>query len=114
MAKVHVKVDDLVYVRCGKDKASTGKVLRVIPSENRVVVEGVNIVSKHQKAQGMNKQAGIVQFEAPISASNVMLVCPSCNRPTKVAHVVDENGRKIRKCKACGAEISEIKAAKKA
>ena len=107
MSKVHVKVDDLVYIRTGKDRARTGKVLRVLPAQNRVVVEGVNVVTKHQKAQGQ-QAAGIVTFEAPISASNVMLVCPSCQRPTKVARRIDGEGRKVRACKACDAEISEI------
>ncbi|MDI9469484.1 MAG: 50S ribosomal protein L24 [Bacillota bacterium] len=108
MAKVHVKTGDQVYVLRGKDKARTGRVLRVLPASNRVVVEGVNIVTKHAKPRSQSQQGGIMTFEAPIAAANVMLVCPSCQRPSKVARRFNDEGVKVRVCKACDAEISEI------
>lgn len=104
--KVHVKLDDEVYVLTGKDAGKTGKVLSVNPKSGRVVVEGVNIITKHQKANMQLNTGGIVHKEAAIDASNVMLVCPSCKRPSKTGTKFLDNGDKVRFCKACGAEIS--------
>lgn len=112
MSKVHVKVDDTVYVRSGKDRAKVGKVLRVLPEAGRVVVENVNIVHKHQKPDGKANAGGIVEREAPIAAANVMLVCDACKRPSKIGRRVKDNGDKIRFCKACNAEIDVISKAK--
>lgn len=105
MAKVHVKKGDLVYVLTGKDRAKTGKVLSVDSKNNRVVVEGVNLVSKHRKPTAAIPQGGIEVREAPIHASNVMLVCDKTKRPTKVAHKILENGDKVRVSKASGEVI---------
>lgn len=112
MSKVHVKVNDTVYVRTGKDRAHTGKVLRVIPETSRVVVEGANVVQKHKKPTQANQQGGIIEQEAPIAAANVMLVCEKCKRPSKIGKKVLENGSKIRVCKACGAEIDTVSSKK--
>lgn len=114
MSKVHVKVDDTVYVRTGKDKAKVGKVLRVLTEKNRVIVEGVNIVQKHQKPDGRANVGGIVEMEASIAAANVMVVCDACKRPTKVGRKINAAGDKVRYCKSCDAEIDVIKKAKKA
>jgi len=114
MSKVHVKKDDTVYVRTGKDKAKVGKVLRVLPATDRVIVEGVNMVHKHQKPDGRMNAGGIIEREAPIAAANVMLVCESCKRPTKVGRRFNEDGAKVRYCKHCNAEIDVISRAKKA
>lgn len=105
MAKVHVKKDDLVYVLSGKDRSKTGKVLVVDAKKNRVVVEGVNMISKHRKPSAKQPQGGIDHREGTIDASNVMVVCDKCKKPTKVAHKVQENGDKIRVCKSCGEAI---------
>lgn len=107
MAKVHVKRNDLVYVLTGKDRAKTGKVLSVDASKNRVVVEGVNLVTKHRKPSAKNPNGGIEQFEAPIDASNVMLVCPKTKRPTKVAIRINEDGSKSRIAKCSGEVLPE-------
>lgn len=107
MAKVHVKKDDLVYVLSGKDRAKTGKVLSVDAQKNRVVVEGVNLVTKHKKPSARNQQGGIEHFEAAIDASNVMLVCPKTGRPTKVAVKINEDGSKSRIAKCSGEVIPE-------
>ena len=114
MAKVHVKVNDTVYVRTGKDKAMVGKVLQVLPDTNRVVVEGVNIVHKHQKPSGALNTGGIIEREAPISAANVMLVCPKCQRPSKTGRRFNVEGEKVRYCKACNAELDVVSSRKKA
>ncbi|SEG07109.1 LSU ribosomal protein L24P [Caloramator fervidus] len=101
MPKVHVKRGDTVLVITGKDKGKTGEVLKVFPQKNRVIVKGVNIVTKHVKPSMANRQGGIIKQEAPIHASNVMLYCTKCNKPTRIAHKFLEDGSKVRVCKHC-------------
>ncbi len=101
-----IKRDDFVLVISGKDRGKRGKVIRVIPKESRVVVEGVNIVKKHQKPTP-TRPGGIVEMPAPIHISNVMLVCPRCNRPTRVGFTFLEDGRKVRVCKKCKENIDK-------
>jgi large subunit ribosomal protein L24 len=103
-----IKKGDTVEVIAGKDKGVRGAVLRVIPKENRVVVERVNVVKKHQspvRAGRGQVQPGIIEFEAPIHLSNVMLVCTQCNERTRVGYRVTEDGMKVRVCRKCGADI---------
>ncbi|BAT72211.1 large subunit ribosomal protein L24 [Thermosulfidibacter takaii ABI70S6] len=95
-----IKREDFVVVIAGKDKGKKGKVLRVIPKRQRVVVEGVNIVKKHQKPTATTA-GGIIEKEAPIHVSNVMLVCPKCGKATRVGFAFLEDGTKVRKCKKC-------------
>ncbi len=102
---MHVKKGDTVMVTTGKDAGKKGKILRVLPRENRVVVEGVNKVKKHQKPSRSLPQGGILKIEAPLNASNVMLVCNRCNTPTRVGKKVMENNDKVRTCKKCGETI---------
>jgi len=103
MAKI--RTGDMVQVIAGKNRGMTGKVRRVIPRESRVIVEGVNIVKRHVRARPGVRQAGIIEMEAPIHISNVMLVCSRCNRPTRVGFRILEDGTKVRVCKHCGEEI---------
>ena len=99
---LHVKTGDRVIVTAGKDKGKTGNVKKTIPSEAKVIVEGVNMVTKAQKANPMlGIQGGLNKIEAPLDSSNVMVVCPSCEKPTKVGHEV-KDGKKVRVCKKCG------------
>ncbi len=112
-SKVHVKKDDQVIVISGKDKGTTGKVLKVDTEKGRVYVEGANIIKKHQKARTQAESSGIIEREGSIDASSVMLVCPKCGKATRVAHKVNEDGSKDRVCKKCGAVIDTIKKAKK-
>ena len=108
MAKMSVKKGDLVEVIAGKDKGKQGHVLRACPSEGKVVVEGVAVVKKAQRPTAANQQGGFVEKEAKIQVSNVMLVCPTCNKPTRVGHKQGElDGKKtaVRVCKKCGAEF---------
>ncbi len=103
MAKI--KKNDLVMVVAGKDKGRRGKVIRVLPSRSRVVVEKVNVVKRHQRAT-QNVKGGILEKEAPIHISNVMLICPECGEPTRVGYKLLQDGRKVRSCKKCG-EITD-------
>ncbi len=107
---MRIKVGDEVEVVSGNYKGTRGTVQRVLPKENRVVVSGVNLVKKHQKPRptGGRSQAqgGIIEFEAPISVSNVMLVCPETGEPTRVGVRRDEDGNRIRFSKKSGNPIS--------
>ena len=111
MNKVHVKTGDEVIVINGKDRGKKGKVLEVSPSEGKVIVEGVNMVSKHVKPRKMGEQGGIIKAESALYADKVQLVCPKCKAATRVGHVVeaDKDGKKkkYRVCKKadCGAKF---------
>ena len=94
--KVHVRRGDRVRLIAGNYKGATGQVLRVIPDEQRVVVEGVNVRKRHQRPSQQNPEGGIVSFEAPISASNVMLIDPTTDEPTRVRARIDKDGTKER------------------
>ena len=101
-----VKKGDTVLVITGKDKGKTGKVLEVFPKNNRVLVEGVNIASKHKKARTQQEQSAIIKKNAPIDASNVMVVCSVCGKATRVAHK-EIDGKKVRVCKKCSASLDK-------
>ena len=106
MSKVHVKTGDEVIVIQGKDRGKKGKVLQVAPSEGKVIVENVNIVSKHVKPRKMGEAGGIIKAESALYADKVQLICPKCGQPTRVGHVI-EDGKKFRVCKKkdCGAKF---------
>ena len=104
MAKLSVKRGDTVLVLAGKDNGKTGKILAAYPKENRVLVEGVNIATKAKKPKSAQEKGGIFKEEAPIDASNVMVVCPVCGKATRVAHSVID-GKKVRTCKKCNASL---------
>ena len=106
--KVHVKKEDTVLVLTGKDKGKKGKVLSVNPSTYQVIVEGVNMSTKHKKPRGRYQQGGIIHQESPVNSSNVMLVCDKCGKPTKVAKKVLDNGQKVRSYKHCDEIIDVI------
>lgn len=102
-----IKTGDTVEVIAGDDRGLRGTVKRVLPDENRVVVTGVNMVKKHQRPMRAGRrevQPGIIEFEAPIHSSNVMLVCPNCNQRSRVGFK-EEGGRKVRVCKKCDETI---------
>jgi large subunit ribosomal protein L24 len=97
-----VKKNDNVVVITGRDRGKKGRVLRVVPAKNRVVVEGVNFIKKHTKANPQrNVQGGIIEREAALHASNVQIVCPECGRPTRVGHKKLEDGTSVRVCRKC-------------
>ncbi|MCZ8517270.1 50S ribosomal protein L24 [Paenibacillus filicis] len=103
--KLHVKKDDTVFVITGKDKGKKGRVIAAFPRENRVLVEGVNMIKKHSKPSQQNPQGGIITQEAPIHVSNVMLVDPKSGQPTRVGYKVLDNGQKVRVAKKSGEVI---------
>ena len=103
-----IKKGDTVEVLSGNDWGLRGTVQRVLPKKDRVVVSGINTVKKHQRPMRAGRgqvQPGIIEFEAPIHISNVMLVCPQCDRRTRVGFTWQEDGRKVRVCKKCGEAI---------
>ena len=104
MNSMNIKKGDTVRVLSGKDKGKEGQVVRSIPSKQRVVVEKVNMVKKAMRPTQQNPQGGIMSIEAPIHVSNVMLICPSCKEATRV-NIKREDGKKVRVCKRCGADI---------
>ena len=104
MNKMSIKKDDLVVVLSGKDKGKSGKVIAADPKADKVIVEGVNVATKHQKAQKKGQDGGILKIETPIYVSKVQLVCPKCGKGTRVAYVI-KDGKKARTCKKCGAEL---------
>ena len=99
---VRLKKNDRVKVITGKDKGKEGKIIRRVPERDLVVVEGVNMVSRHVRPSQTNPQSGIIKQESPIYASKVMLVCPQCGKATRVKASFLENGKKVRVCKKCG------------
>ena len=105
MKKMHVKRGDTVKVIAGKDKGKEGKVITAMPATGKVVVEGVAMVKKHQKARMQGQESGIINFEAAIDASNVMRVCSVCGKASRTGIKVLEDGSKSRYCKKCGADI---------
>lgn len=100
--KVHVKTGDTVVVLSGKNKGKKGKVMAVSPKEGKVIVENVNMVSKHIKPRKMGEAGGIVKAEGAMYASKVQIVCPRCKKPTRIGHKVNEDGTKNRICRKCG------------
>lgn len=100
--KVHVKTGDTVVVLSGKERGKKGKILAVSPKEGKVIVEKINMVSKHVKPKKMGEEGGIIKAEGALYASKVQLVCPHCSKPTRVAHKIFEDGTKGRICKKCG------------
>ena len=104
MKKLHIKKGDIVYVNAGNDKGKTGKVLEVIPSKDRAIVEGINIVTKHAKPSPKHPKCGIVKQEAGVHVSNLQLVDPKTSKPTRVGYKMVD-GKKVRYAKKSGEEI---------
>ncbi|SMC75638.1 50S ribosomal protein L24 [Papillibacter cinnamivorans] len=105
MTKLNIRKDDTVIVLSGKDRGKKGKVMRTVPDDNKVIVEGINMVSRHTKPRKQGEEGGILQKEAPIYAGKVMRVCPKCGKPTRPAHQILADGSKARLCKKCGETI---------
>ena len=101
---MNVRKGDTVIVLSGKDKGKTGKVLTAMPKAGKVIVEGVNVASRHMKPRKQGEEGGIIKMETPIYVSKVMVVCPKCGKGTRVAHKL-EGGKSVRVCKKCGAEL---------
>ena len=106
MAGLKIRKGDRVRVLSGKDKGKEGEVMRAMPREGKVIVEGVNIARKSQRPTRTTQQGGIIDKDMPIQVSNVALVCPACGKPTRVGYKIDASGTKARVCKKCGGEIA--------
>ncbi len=102
-----IKKNDTVRVVAGNAKGTEGKVLKVFPEKNRVIVEKVNMIKRHTRQTSQADQGGIVEKEAPINASNVILICPKCSKPTRTTHSKLADGRKVRLCKKCNETLSD-------
>ena len=103
--KIRMKKDDKVKVLTGKDKGKIGKVLKVVKKTNRVIVENINVVKVHQKPTQANPQGGIVEKTMPIQISNLMVMCNSCVKPTRIGMKQLEDGKRVRICKKCEQQI---------
>lgn len=108
-AKTHLKVNDQVEVISGKDKGRVGKVIRVDSNDGKAVVEKINMIKRHTKPSQMNQQGGIIEREAALDASNLMVICPKCSKTSRVGKKILEDGSKVRICKKCN-ESLEAKA----
>ncbi|HEY8490388.1 MAG TPA: 50S ribosomal protein L24 [Dehalococcoidia bacterium] len=100
-----IKSNDMVKVIAGKDRGKEGQVRQVLPKRGRAVVQGVNMVKKHLRARGPNQPGGIVEREAPIHLSNLMLICRHCSKATRVGFRFRDDGKKVRYCKSCNEDI---------
>lgn len=108
-AKTHLKINDQVEVIAGKDKGRVGKVIKVNAADGKAIVEKINMIKRHTKPSQMNQQGGIIEKEAAIDASNLMVICPKCSKTSRVGKKILEDGSKVRICKKC-TESVEAKA----
>ena len=103
-----IRKNDNVLVTTGKDRGKKGRVIRLVPEKNRLIVEGVNLIKRHTRPNpAKNIKGGVVQREAALHASNVQLVCPECGAHTRVGHKVLDDGRKVRICRKCGGVVDK-------
>ncbi len=105
MAGLKIKKGDRVRVLTGKDRGKDGNVTRVLPAAGKVIVDGVNVAKKHQRATKATMQGGIIDKDMPLPVANVAIVCPSCGKATRVGYKIDGDGTKVRVCKKCGGEM---------
>ena len=101
MSGLKIKKGDTIKVLTGKDRGATGEVTRVLPSAGKVIVDGVNVAKKHQRATSATMQGGIIDKDMPIPVANVALVCPACGKATRVGYKIEADGTKTRVCKKC-------------
>jgi len=112
LAKLNIKKGDTVLIIAGKDKGKQGTVSRAMPQDNKVIVEGLNVVKKHVRPQGQTRQGGVIDKAMPLQVSNTMLICTECGEPTRVGHErrpvgVDQKVRSVRVCKKCSKIIED-------
>jgi len=96
-----IQKNDNVLIIAGKDRGKKGKVRKAMPDKDKVIVEGFNMIKRHSKTKGKTRQAGIIELEAPIHISNVMIICNKCNKPARVGYRALEDGKKARYCRSC-------------
>ena len=103
--RARIKKNDTVMIIAGRERGKTGKVLRVIPDKNRAMVEQLNMVKRHQKARGPQSASGIIEKEAPLHLSNLMIMCDKCNAPVRMGKRALDDGRSVRVCRRCGEQL---------
>jgi len=101
-SKSPIKKNDLVMVTTGKEKGKSGRILKVFSEKNKVLVEKINFIKRHTRPRGQQRQGGILEKEAPLHVSNVMVLCEKCNKPVRIGHRLVEGEKKVRVCKKCG------------
>ena len=102
---LEIKKNDTVQIISGDEKGKKGRVLSMLSKDDRIIVEGINMIKRHMKPSKKYSQGGIIEKEAAVNRSNIMLVCPKCDKPTKIGNKILENDKKIRLCKKCGEVI---------
>jgi large subunit ribosomal protein L24 len=105
MAGLRIRKGDRIRVLTGKDRGKEGDVSRALPAEGKLIVDGINVAKKHQKATRATMQGGIIDKDMPIPVANVALLCPTCGEPTRVGYRFEDDGIKVRVCKKCGGDI---------
>lgn len=100
-----IRKNDTILVIAGKDKGKKGKIRRALPKEDKVIVEGLNMIKRHSRTKGQARQAGIIELEAPLDIAKVMLICNKCNKPARVGFRFLDDGKKTRVCRACSEVI---------
>ncbi len=103
-----IKKGDLVLVIAGKDKGKRGKVISVLPKEEKIIIEGINMVKRHTRPTPKNRKGGIIEKPAPLYKCKVMLICPRCNQSTRVKYSLLESGQRVRMCKKCNEIIDQV------
>ena len=98
----HIKKNDLVMVITGREKGKSGRILKVLPEKKKVIIEKINFVKRHTRPHGQQRRGGIIEKEAPLHLSNIMLLCEKCNKPVRIGHRTLEGGKKARTCRKCG------------
>jgi len=96
-----IKKNDTVLIIAGKDRGKRGRVRKSLPKKGRVVVDGLNMIKRHSRTGGQARQAGIIEMEGPLNASNVMLICNKCDKPVRVGYRIMGDGKRVRVCRAC-------------
>ena len=100
--RFHIKKNDLIMVTQGREKGKSGRVLRVFPEKEKVLIEKINLIKRHTRPHGQQRRGGILEKESPLHLSNVMLLCEKCNKPVRIRHRAVEGGKKVRVCHKCG------------
>jgi len=100
--RFHIKKNDLIMVTQGKEKGKSGRVLKVLPEKEKLIIEKINFIKRHTRPHGQQRRGGILEKESPLHLSNVMLLCEKCNKPVRIRHRIVEGGKKVRVCHTCG------------
>jgi len=107
VSKLNIKKNDLVMVTEGKEKGKSGRVLKVLPEKEKVIIEKINFIKRHTRPHGQQRRGGILEKEAPLHISNVMVLCEKCKKPVRIRHRIVEGNKKARVCQKCGESVDK-------